>query len=614
MFLLKSIDLVALVSLLVQAVVAWVFFAIQRTLTRREGAPRAFVDFQWAFFALASALTVLCARFFLSYEITESPDYWDEGRALPIACYAAYHFGKGVFALLLVRGAYGMAEREPPRWLSAVGLPLLAAFTLAPLLEPNINHLLVVQGPLMVAAALVALRALRDTHLPLLGLTLVRSALVALAVAWVVHALSVLTLEVVAFSRYWLALNSFVDLSVQLVLGTGIVVGVVQLAHERARAAEADRERLQRALESDERLRALGTLVSGVAHELNNPLTVILGYSELLGSNPGGGAEVQIIGEQAERCRGIVRNLSALARNSVHEPRELDTDELVDRVLRGLPTELSLGGARVRVEQRTRAQLLGDRSGLEQVLSNLLVNALQADASGAPVELAVEAVEQEVVLSVTDRGPGVPPELRSRLFEPFFTTKAPGQGTGLGLSIAHAIVRAHGGRIELEDGPGRCGARFRVCLPRLSTRPRAPAGPTQDGPTFINAHGRTLLVVDDESALRAVVAEHARRRGWSVSEAESAEAALEQLERRGEPDVLVCDLRMPGLGGAGLHARLERQWPQLLTRAVFMTGDLAAPESVQFVERCRCTVLPKPFEFDELFRVLERTARLPRVG
>ncbi|NUP97883.1 MAG: hypothetical protein HUU28_17135, partial [Planctomycetaceae bacterium] len=159
MFLLKSIDLVALVSLLVQAVVAWVFFAIQRTLTRREGAPRAFVDFQWAFFALASALTVLCARFFLSYEITESPDYWDEGRALPIACYAAYHFGKGVFALLLVRGAYGMAERDPPRWLSAVGLPLLAAFTLAPLLEPNINHLLVVQGPLMVAAALVMVLA-----------------------------------------------------------------------------------------------------------------------------------------------------------------------------------------------------------------------------------------------------------------------------------------------------------------------------------------------------------------------------------------------------------------------------------------------------------------------
>ena len=614
MFLLKSIDLVALVSLLVQAVVAWVFFAIQRTLTRREGAARAVVEFQWAFFALASALTVLCARFFLSYEITESPDYWDEGRALPIACYSAYHLGKGAFALLLVRGAYRMAEREPPRWLSFVGLPFLAAFTLAPLFEPNINYLLVWQGPLMVTAALVALRALRDTRSPLLGLTLVRYALVALAVAWVVHSLSVPLLDVFPPARYWLALNSFVDLSVQLVLGTGIVVGVVQLANERARAAEADRERLQRALESDERLRALGTLVSGVAHELNNPLTVILGYAELLGSGAKGGAEVQIIGEQAERCRGIVRNLSALARNSVHEPRELETDELVGRVLRGLPTELTQGGARVRVEQRVKARLSGDRSGLEQVLANLLVNALQADTSGAPVELAVDANEREVHLSVTDRGPGVPPELRSRLFEPFFTTKAPGHGTGLGLSIAHAIVRAHGGRIEVENGPHGRGARFRVVLPRLSEPARALAPSAAHEPPPEDAQGRTLLVVDDESAVRTVLSQHASRRGWVVSEAESAEAAFEHIARFGEPDLLLCDLRMPGLGGAGLHARLERERPTLLVRSVFMTGDLAAPDSVQFVERCRRPVLAKPFDFDELFRSLERTARLARVG
>jgi signal transduction histidine kinase/CheY-like chemotaxis protein len=614
MFLLKSIDLVALVSLLVQAVVAWVFVAIQRTLTRREGAARAFVDFQWAFFALAVALSVLCARFFQAHDVSTSAAWWNEGRALPTACYVAYHLGKGVFAFLLVRGSYRLAEREPPRWLHAVGVPVVAAFALAPLADSNINHLLVVQGPLMVAAALVALRVLRDTRSPLLGLTLVRAALVALGIAWVVHSLSVLTLGVVAFSRYWLALNSFVDLSVQLVLGTGIVMSVVQLAHERARAAEADRERLQRALESDERLRALGTLVSGVAHELNNPLTVILGYAELLGSSPGSGAEVQIIGEQAERCRGIVRNLSALARNSVHEPRELDTDELVGRVLRGLPPELTRGGARVRVEQRVKARLSGDRSGLEQVLANLLVNALQADASGAPVELAVDALGREVVLAVTDRGPGVPPALRSRLFEPFFTTKAPGKGTGLGLSIAHAIVRAHGGRIEVEDGPHGRGARFRVVLPRLPDVARAGAAAADVAAPAPDARGRSLLVVDDENAVRAVLAEHARRRGWKVDEAGSAEAALEQIERAGEPDVLLCDLRMPGLGGPGLYARLERERPALLDRAIFVTGDLAAPESVKFVDGCRCPVLPKPFEFEQLFRALERRASPARVG
>ncbi|MCY3000745.1 MAG: ATP-binding protein [Planctomycetota bacterium] len=614
MFLLKSIDLVALVSLLVQALVAWVFFAMQRTLTRREGAARAFVDFQWAFFALASALSVLCARFFQAHDVTKSAEWWDEGRALPTACYVAYHLGKGAFAFLLVRGSYRMAEREPPRWLQSVGVPIVAAFTLAPLVNSNINHLLVVQGPLMIAAAVIALRALRENRSPLLGPSLVRSALLSLALSWVVHALSVLLLHAHPAARYWLALNSFVDLAVQLVLGTGIVMSVVQLANARARAAEADRERLQRALESDERLRALGTLVSGVAHELNNPLTVILGYAELLGNSPGSGSEVQIIGEQAERCRGIVRNLSALARNSVHEPRELDTDELVGRVLRGLPHELTRGGARVRVEQRVKARLSGDRSGLEQVLANLLVNALQADASGAPVELAVDANEREVVLAVTDGGPGVPPALRSRLFEPFFTTKAPGKGTGLGLSIAHAIVRAHGGRIEVEDGPHGRGARFRVVLPRLPDVARAGAVAANAPAPAMDAQGRALLVVDDENAVRAVLAEHARRRGWRVIEAGSAESALEHIERAGEPDVLLCDLRMPGLGGPGLYERLERERPAVLARALFVTGDLAAPESVKFVDRCRCPVLPKPFDFDELFRALERTASPARLG
>jgi signal transduction histidine kinase/CheY-like chemotaxis protein len=423
--------------------------------------------------------------------------------------------------------------------------------------------------------------------------------LVGLACAWAIDATAAGLHERYSFFRYVLAANSFLDLGVQLSLGTGLVISLLQETHRRLGAAEVERERLQSVIDRDEKLRALGTLLSGVAHELNNPLTVILGYADLLAAKDSDNDPARIVAEQAQRCRGIVRNLSALAGQSQHPLQELDVADLVDRVVRGIQPNRDADSPQIRIGAIKALRLNADRVGLEQVLTNLVSNALQASPPGGTVTIEAAPSGDGVTLSVTDEGTGVPHDLRGRLFEPFFTTKGPGKGTGLGLSIAHAIVRAHGGTISVEDSPRGPGARFCVFIPNAPLA-RAP----EPKPARQVTGARRLLIIDDEAAIRSVVRRQAELRGWSVSEADSAEGAMRGVHRLMDFDALLCDLRMPGIGGVGLYDLLSSEHPTVLERTVFVTGDLASPESVRFSTRCARPLVQKPFEFDELFAIV----------
>ncbi len=614
MFLLKVIDLLALTGLLVQAFLAWVFVAVLASVRDRDRSPGPYRSFRRAFVALALALTVLSVRFFRAHDVESSYDLWADGRLAPTLCYAAYMALKAVFALHLVAGSHQLGSERVPGWLSAVGWPLVAAVAAAPFVLPAIDTLLVLQAPLMVGASLAALRALPAPRAAATGVRTVRAALVGLAASWTLYAVAALV-EGRFGLGYVLALNSFIDIAVQLMLGIGLIACLLQDSHGRRLEAEREHERLRRAVEKDEKLRALGTVVSGVAHELNNPLTVILGYAEVLQQGGAGrGAETgegaRIIAEQAERCHGIVRNLSALAGQAVHPREDVDLEDLALRVVRGLAPEATADGRRVRVEPLGGLRASVDRIGLEQVLANLIANGLHASPPGGTVTVGARATApgttgregtagRNVELWVTDEGPGVPLELRERLFEPFFTTKAPGKGTGLGLSIAHAIVRGHGGSVAVEDGPDGRGARFRVTLPDAVGRTPAPAAP----PAEPRREGRPrLLVVDDDAAVRAIVRAQAERRGWDVEEAGTAEEAL---ERTGEGwTAVLCDLRMPGIGGAGFHDRLVAAGSPLLERVVYVTGDVASAGALSFAARCGRPLLPKPFDFGEVFAML----------
>lgn len=473
----------------------------------------------------------------------------------------------------------------------------------APMLVPDVTPLLIVQAPVMLVCAASALRPLWRAPSAGQGVRVMRAALIGLGATWSLHAVSAALVRWVPAAYVSLALNSFLDLAVQLTLGTGLVIGVVEESYRRWRAADLERERLQRVLERDERLRALGTLVSGVAHELNNPLTVILGYAELLVRRGDEARHAKVIGEQAERCRGIVRNLSALAGQTVHPLQELSASELVQRVLRGFETDRGPQAPRVRVDDLSGLTLVADRVGMEQVLTNLISNAIAVSPPQGCVTISGRRTADGQELSVADEGPGVSAELRERLFEPFFTTKGPGQGSGLGLAIAHAIVRAHHGRISVEDAPGGRGALFRLHIPHATVAGKANSEPHDAGPPGL------LMVVDDDAAVRSVVRLQAELRGWSVAEADSAESALASIDVLTNADAVLCDLRMPGIGGAGLHDRLVEQRADGLERVFFFTGDLASPEAVRFSQRCRRPLVQKPFQFDELFRLFARSRR-----
>lgn len=602
MFLFDRIDFVALVGLWVQAFVAWVFVAILAALRERQESSDALLSFRRAFLALSISLSILSLRFFSAHD-PEGPTQWPDGDGRVIAAYMAYLALKVAFGLNLVRGCFELAGRQAHPLLARLWWPAIIGFGLAPLAVVNITPLLIVQAPAMVACALASLHALRREGDNEQGLHLVRLSLYGLLGTWCLHALVAALESLAPVLAFVLSLNSLFDLAVQLMLGIGLIVSIVQASQSRMRAAERERERLESELARDNKLRALGTLVSGVAHELNNPLTVILGYAQLLRSEPEVSGTASIIEEQAERCRGIIRNLSALAGHSAQSSEDVSVVELVQRVARGLTPQERARGKDLRLHVEPSLRLRGDRIGLEQVLSNLIANALDASPRGTAVEVSARRNGAGVEFQVVDQGSGVPAALRERLFEPFFTTKRPGDGMGLGLAIAHAIVRGHGGSIRVEDGPGGRGADFRVFIPDAESV--AAALPRALTPTRAS---RSLLLLDDDSAVRSVLRGHAERRGWRVSEHDCAEAALEQRERLTQFDVVLCDLRMPGIGGAGFHDRLAHEDSRLLERTVFATGDLASSDAVRFSQRCQRPLVQKPFAFDELFELLESCA------
>lgn len=339
------------------------------------------------------------------------------------------------------------------------------------------------------------------------------------------------------------------------------------------RAAQAEVARSREALHQSEKLTALGALLAGVAHELNNPLSVVVGYSSMLregGGDPATMKRVEKIHAAAERCARIVRTFLAMAR--ARPPRREPV--LLGEVVMGALDLAAYGLRSADVETTVDvpaglAAVHADADQLHQVVVNLVVNAQQALIGRAqPRRLNVRAWEEggEVVLEVADNGPGMTPEVAKRAFEPFFTTKPQGVGTGVGLSVCHGIVEAHGGRIELDTRAGE-GARFRLRLPQSEAgRPAAAAAEAQ-GP----GRGR-VLIVDDEPEIAALLAERLGRDGLAVATASSGRRALTTLEGGGV-DLVVSDLRMPDMDGTALADEIHRRWPALAGRIVLITGD-----------------------------------------
>ena len=369
-----------------------------------------------------------------------------------------------------------------------------------------------------------------------------------------------------------------------------------------------------------EKLAALGQTVSGVAHELNNPLATILTWSERLAGRPLDALArrgVSIILGESERAAKIVRNLLTFSRKHHTTRGMVDLNQVVRETLSLRAYDQRVSNIDTIDALATGLpQVFADAHQLKQVLLNLLINAEQAMLSaGGRGTLIVrtwhEAADRCVVLEINDDGPGIPDDVRPRIFDPFFTTKSAGTGTGLGLPVASRIVEDHGGQLRLESTPGE-GASFYVRLPTgaARTHPGTPSA-TRERPLQVERGSTAVLLVEDEAARAEAVAQALAEDGFLVDHAEDGQAALERVRSR-RYDLVICDLRMPRLDGRTFYRAVVGMLPALSRRVVFVTGDVIAADAEAFLEESGCRWLRKPYRLADLLRVArDVSARRP---
>lgn len=363
-----------------------------------------------------------------------------------------------------------------------------------------------------------------------------------------------------------------------------------------------------------EKMAALGQTISGVAHELNNPLATILSWAERLAERNVDDKTrqgLEVILAESERAARIVRNLLTFARKRQTTRAMVDLNQVVRETLALRAYEQKVNNIQV-VEALASGlpDVFADGHQIKQVLLNLLINAEQAclGAHGRGtivVRTSHDADRGSAVLEVNDDGPGIAEERQGRVFDPFFTTKEVGQGTGLGLTVAYAIVNEHSGRIWLSSSG--VGTSFFVELPVSGQHLNAPAARAAQQPISLEAFkGLRVLVVEDEPALAVAVSEALEDAGFTVDRAGDGEEGLTRLTEASY-DLIVCDLKMPRIDGMQFYRAMAAATPALARRVIFVTGDVAGTDAERFLEETACRWLSKPFRLGDLLRAARDT-------
>jgi len=372
----------------------------------------------------------------------------------------------------------------------------------------------------------------------------------------------------------------------------------------------------QAQLIQSEKLSGIGEFIAGVAHELNNPLTAVMGFSELLRNaelDSKYQRHLEMINKSAIRCHKIVQALLSFARRRAPERKPVCLNSLVEGALEILAYQLRTNN--IEVTARLDPQLppvMVDPHQLQQVFVNIINNARQAIESDQPrgwIKVTTEAQGSSVLAIIQDSGPGIPEEHLSKIFDPFFTTKGVGEGTGLGLSLCYGIVKDHGGTIFPINKAGE-GAMFIIELPishhtgdtdrEHPPEPVEPVNPNE-------GKGKRVLVIDDEEPILHMVRETLLPSGYEVDVASDGEAGLRQV-KNGRYDVLLCDWKMPGLNGQQVYERVKHIDGRLSHRFIFITGDVVNENTRRFLERHKKICLPKPFTLSDFRAAIRKVA------
>jgi signal transduction histidine kinase len=405
-----------------------------------------------------------------------------------------------------------------------------------------------------------------------------------------------------------------------LALAMGAVAGfttslIASRLESQGTALQETRARLdgarQQLIQAD-KLTALGELVAGVAHEINNPLSAVMGWTQLLLSRdpaPEFRRRLETMYTEEERMARIVKNLLTFARKHPPEKKYLGLNGIIEKTLELKAYHFKVNQIRIAKDlQPDLPMTLIDFHQIQQVLLNLFTNAEQAMAEsgkGGTLRITTRRVQDSIEALVADTGPGIPEEIRGRVFEPFFTTKKEGKGTGLGLSLCFGIVQEHGGTISLDSREG-AGTTFIVRLP-IS---RAPAVAAEGAAPAASPEVRRLrlLVVDDEESILNFLVDCLSSRGHRLDTASDVPEALSKLAA-GNHDVIITDMKMPRGSGRDLYDAAMKHDPGLARRIVFTTGDAANPETLSFFRTIGNEVVFKPFRIDQLENAIARASR-----
>jgi two-component system NtrC family sensor kinase len=381
----------------------------------------------------------------------------------------------------------------------------------------------------------------------------------------------------------------------------------VSKAIERLDAQRAQTRLVQERLLQSEKMSSVGQLVSGVAHELNNPLTGIMGFAQLLlmrdkELDEAALKQVQTIYAEAERASKIVSNLLTFARRRKAQKEPANLNTLIERVLELRNYDLRVRNIDVQLAlDASLPETMVDANQMQQVFLNIVINAEQAMKDGrgdGRLRIATKASGRNVTIAFEDSGAGMSQETVRRIFDPFFTTKDAGEGTGLGLTISYGIIEEHGGRIWAESTPGR-GTKFVVELPVIAGAAPAARETNGEKPAPAAIMRKKILVVDDEESIQKLLTGVLEMDGHDVTIARNGREALDRIGGASF-DLVISDIKMPVMGGAELHKRLAEADQQLARRLIFITGDTVAPETRRFLQGVENAVLSKPFRLRDV--------------